>query len=384
MKAFDMHDDMGTNLYHRFLNGEKDVFKKYHLDDFKKGEVEGVFCACFFRGDESYADMQKMILHANEVLDTEETTVKVTKKEDLDIPNKIHAVISVEGMCGIGENVEEEIDWLYEHNVKVASLVWNESNQLADGWPNNPLRGLSDKGIKAVEKLNEHNIIIDVSHINEAGFWDIVRLRHVFIYDSPCLYRFLAIVFCFLSSPAYIFFMARSHSSGFTTSEPSDRTTFDSGVIFLNAALSVGLLIIAEPPALVEATSNLASSTACFISFSRNRCHSTIIAYLFVFLLNQLPPFLYFFKFPTALLCIGIMHIIFRAFIDTPIFQNPPAKYFIPVYAVYAAFIIITLYNIIHDFATLERYIFIICRPTTEYILGLTKSRIYIAIIRWC
>lgn len=133
MKAFDMHDDMGTNLYHRFLNGEKDVFKKYHLDDLKKGEVEGVFCACFFRGDESYADMQKMILHANEVLDTEETTVKVTKKEDLDIPDKIHAVISVEGMCGIGENVEEEIDWLYEHNVKVASLVWNESNQLADG-----------------------------------------------------------------------------------------------------------------------------------------------------------------------------------------------------------------------------------------------------------
>ena len=45
MKAFDMHDDMGTNLYHRFLNGEKDVFKKYHLDDLKKGEVEGVFCA---------------------------------------------------------------------------------------------------------------------------------------------------------------------------------------------------------------------------------------------------------------------------------------------------------------------------------------------------
>ena len=182
MKAFDMHDDMGTNLYHRFLNGEKDVFKKYHLDDLKKGEVEGVFCACFFRGDESYADMQKMILHANEVLDTEETTVKVTKKEDLDIPNKIHAVISVEGMCGIGENVEEEIDWLYEHNVKVASLVWNESNQLADGWPNNPLRGLSDKGIKAVEKLNEHNIIIDVSHINEAGFWDIVRLS-----DKPVI-----------------------------------------------------------------------------------------------------------------------------------------------------------------------------------------------------
>ena len=182
MKAFDMHDDMGTNLYHRFLNGEKDVFKKYHLDDLKKGEVEGVFCACFFRGDESYADMQKMILHANEVLDTEETTVKVTKKEDLDIPDKIHAVISVEGMCGIGENVEEEIDWLYEHNVKVASLVWNESNQLADGWPNNPLRGLSDKGIKAVEKLNEHNIIIDVSHINEAGFWDIVRLS-----DKPVI-----------------------------------------------------------------------------------------------------------------------------------------------------------------------------------------------------
>ena len=29
MKIFDMHADIGTNLYERYLNGEKDFFREY-------------------------------------------------------------------------------------------------------------------------------------------------------------------------------------------------------------------------------------------------------------------------------------------------------------------------------------------------------------------
>lgn len=175
MKIFDMHADIGTNLYLRKLKGEENPFDKYHLNNLVEGEIKGVFTACFFDGHEDYQTMQEMILNCNKVLDNHPKLRHVKSKEDLIEDDKILSLISVEGMCGIKDEVEEKIEWLYSHNVRVASLVWNESNALADGWPNNPLRGLSEDGFKVVKKMNELNMIIDVSHINEAGFWDIIK-----------------------------------------------------------------------------------------------------------------------------------------------------------------------------------------------------------------
>ena len=39
MKIYDTHSDIMFNLYNRTMNGEKDVFAKYHLDDLKKGGI---------------------------------------------------------------------------------------------------------------------------------------------------------------------------------------------------------------------------------------------------------------------------------------------------------------------------------------------------------
>ena len=175
MKIFDMHADIGTNLYERHLNGEKDVFKNYHINNLTKGDVKGVFTACYFSGTQDWTYMQEMIKNCNrEINENLESLRQVKDKNDLVEDDKILTCISVEGMCGVSGNVEEEIEWMYQNNVRVASLVWNESNHLADGWPNNPLRGLSEEGFRVVKKMNELNMIIDVSHINEKGFWDII------------------------------------------------------------------------------------------------------------------------------------------------------------------------------------------------------------------
>lgn len=176
MKVFDMHSDIATNLYERHLKGEKDVFKKCNLNDLNKGEVKGVFAACFFSGKEDWDYMQKLTLNCNDELNNNTDTCRLVKsKEDLIEDDKILTCISVEGMCGVEGDVEKKIEWMYKNNVRIASLVWNESNHLADGWPNNPLRGLSEEGFRVVKKMNELNMIIDVSHINEKGFWDIIE-----------------------------------------------------------------------------------------------------------------------------------------------------------------------------------------------------------------
>ena len=175
MKVFDMHADMGTNFYERYLNGEKDVFKNYNKLNLEKGEVKGIFTACYFEGKEDWNYMQDMIVNCNkEIQDNSDVLRQVKTKEDLIDDDKTLAVISVEGMCGVRDDVEDKVQWMYDHNVRIASLVWNESNALANGWPQDPLRGLSEDGFKVVKKMNELKMIIDVSHINENGFWDVI------------------------------------------------------------------------------------------------------------------------------------------------------------------------------------------------------------------
>lgn len=174
MKTFDMHSDIGTNLYERHLNKEIDVFNKYHLNNLNKGEIKGVFAACYFSGKQDFDYMQKMILNMNKEIE-ENGLRQIKSVDDLIDDDKLSILISVEGMCGVKDDVEEKIDWMYQNGVRVASLVWNESNELADGWPNDVTRGISEKGYRVIKRMNELKMIIDVSHINECGFWDIVK-----------------------------------------------------------------------------------------------------------------------------------------------------------------------------------------------------------------
>ncbi|MDO4500340.1 MAG: membrane dipeptidase [Erysipelotrichaceae bacterium] len=173
MKIFDMHADIGTNLLQRKKQGKSDVFKNVHYPELRKGNVRGVFTACFFDGSEDYETMQEMVYNCNEELNSNDVAI-ITGPKDLK-SDKLLTLISLEGMCGVRDNVAEKLEWFYKHNVRVASLCWNDENALASGWPNNPLHGLSEEGFKAIRKMNELKMIIDVSHINELGFWQIIN-----------------------------------------------------------------------------------------------------------------------------------------------------------------------------------------------------------------
>ena len=59
MKIYDTHSDIMFNLYNRTMNGEKDVFAKYHLDDLKKGGIAGGIWVIYSETD---FDIQPMIV----------------------------------------------------------------------------------------------------------------------------------------------------------------------------------------------------------------------------------------------------------------------------------------------------------------------------------
>jgi len=57
-------------------------------------------------------------------------------------------------------------------------LTWNEENLLATGAGGDSYSGLTALGKAAVKKMQERKILVDVSHLNDGGFWDVMRLSH--------------------------------------------------------------------------------------------------------------------------------------------------------------------------------------------------------------
>ncbi len=85
---------------------------------------------------------------------------------------KISGIIGIEG-CEAFEGKVENIYDFFEAGVRVFTLTWNYENELGFGAVTENKSGLKPFGKETVKILNELNGIIDVSHLNEKGFWDI-------------------------------------------------------------------------------------------------------------------------------------------------------------------------------------------------------------------
>ncbi len=95
---------------------------------------------------------------------------------------KICAVIGVEGGHAI-ENSIENLERLYKRGVRYLGLTWNNSVDWASSAfdeTTNPeklkVKGLSEFGKKVVEKMNELGMLVDVSHLGEQAFWDVIKV----------------------------------------------------------------------------------------------------------------------------------------------------------------------------------------------------------------
>lgn len=103
--------------------------------------------------------------------------------------NKMSAMLTLEE----GDVIEDDLDILeiyYRLGVRMIALTWNFKNHL--GSPNfspafnldrhnmlrqiNSVDGLSDFGKKYVKKCNELGIIVDVSHLGDKGFLDVLAI----------------------------------------------------------------------------------------------------------------------------------------------------------------------------------------------------------------
>lgn len=88
------------------------------------------------------------------------------------------AVLTIEDARVVGGDIAR-LRWLYACGVRVLSMTWNESNCF--GYPNSSdsakmSLGLTEFGKEALSEMDELGILLDVSHLSDGGFWDVVQL----------------------------------------------------------------------------------------------------------------------------------------------------------------------------------------------------------------
>lgn len=87
---------------------------------------------------------------------------------------KLAALIGIEGGEALTGRLEV-LRMLYRLGVRVIGLTWNERNDIADGIDVYPSAGgLTKFGRKVIREMNRLGMIIDVSHLAEPGFWDVL------------------------------------------------------------------------------------------------------------------------------------------------------------------------------------------------------------------
>ncbi|WP_379126683.1 dipeptidase [Paenibacillus sp. sgz500958] len=94
---------------------------------------------------------------------------------NLDNDSRKWGMLSLEGVEGLEGNLLYA-QLIFELGVRFMGITWNYANWAADGVLERRNGGFTEKGRKLVEWCNASGMLLDVSHLSEAGFWELAEL----------------------------------------------------------------------------------------------------------------------------------------------------------------------------------------------------------------
>lgn len=201
MKVVDMHCDTIAELYADHRNGGNAAIRENQLHiDLQKME-KGDYLLQNFAMFTNLLKTDRPFEHAMKLIDTFYTELEscgdrigiVKSWADIErnkAAGRMSALLTIEegGVC------QGEMAFLrdfYRMGVRMMTLTWNHQNEL--GYPNQIIKqeagswnrpprcipdtehGLTEKGIEFVREMERIGMIIDISHLNDAGIWDVFR-----------------------------------------------------------------------------------------------------------------------------------------------------------------------------------------------------------------
>ena len=178
---FDAHSDIWCDVTTRRLNGETNVFDRCHLERMRKGGVEGSIFVIWVDPpyDVDYVKRTEQIMAAAKAEIAECQSFRIVHTYDemmqANADGKIYIFIGIEGMATMGKDLSW-IDRYYDFGCRHGILTWNEANDLGAGALSGKDYGLTDVGKETVRRMQEKGMLLDVSHLNDNGFWDLVKI----------------------------------------------------------------------------------------------------------------------------------------------------------------------------------------------------------------
>ena len=191
--VFDFHCDTALALLGDDLNQAGSLRKNSgHIDLERAGKLGG-YAQCFacFTTDipEILKGISPIVLFERELatiqreMDKNSDLISIAYStqeiEENRAAGKMSAILTLEGTAGIDYN-PALLEDLWAIGFRVSSLGWNERNPLTGS--NVTGGGLTDLGREYVKEAQRLGMRIDVSHISDEGFWDIMKIT-----DAPII-----------------------------------------------------------------------------------------------------------------------------------------------------------------------------------------------------
>jgi len=141
-------------------------------------QVFATFVEPEFMRKDAAAKTLKMIDKLYQAIEKTDKIKLILNGKDIDEAkdkNILGALLSIEG----GEAIEGDLSLLrvfYILGVRAMTLTWSLRNDLGDGILGSDNYGLTAFGKDVIKEMNRLGIIVDVSHLNERGFWDVIDI----------------------------------------------------------------------------------------------------------------------------------------------------------------------------------------------------------------
>ncbi len=196
----DTHNDIPSSAIEKKIAFDTDLKGKTHsdLNRMFEGGVDAQMFSIFCGGDQinpyNYANQEIDSVYAW-VLRNPARMMMVYSPADFKKAlkeKKLATMLGVEGGHMI-ENDLNKLDALYKRGMRYMTITWNNSTDWATSaaYEASPSKsppvgetlkdsarkiGLTDFGVQVIKRMNELGVMVDVSHLGEQSFWDIIKI----------------------------------------------------------------------------------------------------------------------------------------------------------------------------------------------------------------
>lgn len=185
--VFDFHCDTALALLGETVNEAGSLRKnKLHID-LERAKKLDAYCQCFacfttpmmadwYHITPTLVFERELATIQREIDASKRLIGLVYGPEDIEAnraKGKMSALLTIEGPAGFGFD-PELLEPMYQVGFRISSLGWNEQNQLTGS--NVTGGGLTELGKQYVRECQRLGMLVDVSHISDEGFWDIMDI----------------------------------------------------------------------------------------------------------------------------------------------------------------------------------------------------------------